>query len=742
MIVLLDAASRLERQLLTDWVDRNRPAESNVTVLNVLPSRRRLPGQRTDPALSVRLHHDQESYLFPLRVLWLAPERGGARTAQWIDLLKLGDPRDPDALRQRYILNRHPDRIRIISGSGASVGEIRQAHQGSVEVLALEDFATRQAHRVLDKAERELRGNRYKVPRFIHDDILANADFRDGVLRIAGETGIPAELAFARARHYLREMAAGHSPFLIDLIAVAIHWLYTRGYNEILYDRDQIHGIALLGQEHPVAFLPSHRSQLDHLALQYVIWENDLPPNHTAAGINMNFFPIGPLIRRTGAFFIRRSFRDNPLYKHVLRSYLDYLIEKRFPLEWYMEGGRSRSGKLLSPRFGMLSWAVDSMLRGKADDLYLIPTSIAYDQIQDVAAYATESQGGTKEKESFAWLFSTVRSFRRRYGNIHIRFAEPISVRKELSNKTTTEEDIELQKLAFEVMYRISKVTPVTPTSVVAIALLSARGKTSTASELAAIASDIDRFVEERNLPLTEPLPLEDPAATRHVLNQLVSHGSVSVNHGLYSLNGHQALQAAYYRNMVIHYFVPGAFAEIALLVGGGTPAGVWDAVWRLRDLLKFEFFFSERDTFQTEIEDELADIDEDWRLKLNQVESMLQTHKPLKAHWAILPFLEAYQIVADELSENGYDDDEKSFVKACLDRGKKARSEGTLLSPEAVSKPLFASALNLARNLDLTASGPERDAFANEINELRLAAEQIGILSSMRKGAPTSRHP
>lgn len=733
VLVLLDAPTRLERQILNDWVDRNRPPETRVTTLKILPSRRRLPGYRTDPALTLRLERDQDTYMFPLRVAWLAPERGGERTAQWIDILKLGDPRDPNPLHQQLILARHPDRIRIIQGSGASASEIRQAHRDSVEVLSLEDFATRKAHRVLDRAERELRGNRYKVPRFLHVDILAGAEFRDGVLRIASETGMPAELAFAKARYYLREMAAGHSTFLIDLIAVAIHWLYTRGYNEILYDHERIQEIARLGQEHPIAFLPSHRSQLDRLSLQYVLWQNDLPPNHTAAGINLNFFPVGPLIRRTGAFFIRRSFRDNPLYKHVLKSYLDYLVEKRFPLEWYMEGGRSRTGKLLPPKLGMLSWVVDSVRRGKSEDLYLIPTSIAYDQVQDLAALVAESQGAVKEKESFAWLFSSVRSLRRRYGNIHIRFAEPISIAKEVPSAVRTEEDIEIQKLAFEVMYRISRVTPVTPTSVVSIALLAGRGSASTAAELTKTAADIDQFVEERQLPLTEPLPLEDPAATQHVLDRLVAHGSVSLKEDGYSLSGHQALHAAYYRNSIVHYFVPGAIAEMALLVGGGTPEGVWDAVWRIRDLLKFEFFFSERETFRVEIELELDDIDHDWRRQLDQVESMLAAHTPLKAHWAVLPFLEAYQIVADELSEGGPRDDEKEFIKACLDRGKRARSEGQVISPEAVSKPLFVSALTLAGNLDLIGSPPGRDAFATEIAELRHAAEKVAELANVQ---------
>ncbi len=113
-----------------------------------------------------------------------------------------------------------------------------------------------------------------------------------------------------------------------------------------------------------MVFLPSHKSNLDHLVLQYALHENGHPPNHTAGGINMNFFPVGPLVRRSGVFFIRRSFKDNPVYKFVLRQYIDYLIEKRFSLEWYIEGGRSRSGKLLPPSSGC--WRTSSTPTGAA----------------------------------------------------------------------------------------------------------------------------------------------------------------------------------------------------------------------------------------------------------------------------------------------------------------------------------------------------------------------------------------
>ena len=735
---LADAPTKLERKIIRGWIERHRPPGAAADLLFLAPSRRRRPGLRTDPAVAARLQRGDNPWVQPLRIIWRAAERDGRRSASWIDVLKLGDPRDPDPVRESVILWRDPTRVVLIAGAGASATTLTASHGASVEAMSLTDFVTRRAHLALERAERNLRGNRYKVPKFVKEEILTRAEFRDGVLQVAAEAGMPPELAFAKARFYLGEIAAFHSPFLIDLIANAIHWVYRQGYGAILYDPAAVADIARLGEEHPVVFLPSHRSNMDKLSLQYLLWENDLPPNHTAAGINMNFFPVGPLIRRTGSFFIRRTFKDNELYKYVLRSYLDYLVERRFPLEWYMEGGRSRSGKLLPPKYGMLGWVVESVQRGKSEDLYVIPTSIAYDQIQDVADYASEAQGGEKKKESFGWALSAVRSLRRRYGNIHIRFAEPLSVRKEIPVDDGEDASIELRKLAFEIMYRISRVTPITPTAVVSSVLLSTRGDPIDASGVARRAAEIDEFIEASGFPCTERLYLERPDEVNRVLNQLAEHGSVTIVHAdgvpYYRLEGSQALQAAYYRNTTVHFFVPGAIAELALAGGPTSVEQLWDEVAAIRDLLKFEFFFPEREEFRTLIADELAAMDPDWTASLAEDPLGLASRAPvLRAHWAVLPFLEAYQVVADRLLETPDELEEKKFLTSCLELAKRYRLEGLVRSDEAVSMVLFKSAFQLARNRGLDTNQEARGAWAAEITGLRERAEQIAALAVQR---------
>ena len=257
---------------------------------------------------------------------------------------------------------------------------------------------------------------------FPRESLIETRSFARGVAQLAKESRSSYGHMALRIRRYVREIAATHSPYVIDLVAGGFRWIVNKAYVDLRYDRDELDALYQMSQHYPLVFLPSHKSNFDHLVLLYVLYENGLPPNHTAGGINMNFFPVGPFLRRSGVFFIRRAFRENAAYKFVLRSYIDYLLEKRFPLEWFIEGTRSRSGKLNPPRLGLLAYVVESYQRGASDDVIFMPVSIAYDQIQDVRSYAVEQAGGTKQRESLGWMFKTLRSLRRRYGSAHIRF--------------------------------------------------------------------------------------------------------------------------------------------------------------------------------------------------------------------------------------------------------------------------------------------------------------------------------
>ena len=774
VVFLLDASSALEERLLREWIERNRPEGLDARgydVVRIPPTRRRPRRPKLEPTFETCVAAPDDPLFAPLRVAWQPGEIGGVRAARLRDLVTFGDPRDPNLLRERWILRRNPDRCPVVAGEPAPLSELRERWQRAAgtdvaQTTGLAEFIARQAALALERAERRLRGARYKVPRFVHEDILGRAAFRAGLARLARELGKPEAALAKEAARDLREIAATHSPYVIDLVAHGIRLMYTQGYGEALhYDPAQVDQVAALSQRHPVVFLPSHKSNLDHLVLQYMLHENGLPPNHTAGGINMNFFPVGPLVRRSGVFFIRRTFKDDAVYKLVLHHYLDYLVEKRFPLEWYIEGGRSRSGKLLPPRFGLLAYVVDAYRAGKSEDVFLIPVSIAYDQIQDVGDYVAEQRGAAKHKESFSWFVRVVRQLRRRYGDIHIRFGEPLSLAKTIGppdprptreggNVDGEDTSLAVQKLAFEVSVRINRATPITPTSLVTLALLGSSDRALSVDDTVYALKNLLAYVQKRALPTTGELDLETAGGVQRALDVLVESGVVACfaegPEAVYAIGPDQHLTAAYYRNTVIHFFVNGAIAELALLRAAedGVEDRVtefWEEAMRLRDLLKFEFFFAEKEIFRGELRQELALHAGEWESRLTggagAILGLVASIHPFSAHRVLRPFLEAYRVVSDALERRDAAAvaDTNAFVTECLARGKQYRLQRRIRSTESVSRALFETALRVARNRGLLEAGApdlaaRRGAFAREVREAIRRVDGIGGLAASRR--------
>jgi glycerol-3-phosphate O-acyltransferase len=700
-------------------------------------------------------------------VIWRAREQGGdgEREVRLSDLLRLGDPRDPGRLREHWIVRMRSERCWIVAGEPAPASELRERWRAAcgadaAQTLGFADFVVRQAQLALERAERQVRGARYKVPRFVHEDILSRPAFRGGLAMLANKLRRPERGVQRDAARYLREIAATHSPFVIDLVVQIWRAMYTRAYGRLRYEPDAFDRMRTLAQRHPVVFLPSHKSNFDHAVLQYSLHEHGLPPNHTAGGINMNFFPIGPLVRRSGVFFIRRTFKDNEVYKFVLRHYVDYLVEKRFPLEWYIEGGRSRSGKLLPPRFGMLAYVVDAYRRGKSDDVLLLPVSIAYDQISDVGDYAAEQRGAAKERESFGWFLRLLRRLGQQYGDVHLRFAEPISLQKALgpqevgADPNPDEVSLALQKLAFEVCFRINQATPITPVSLVTLALLGRGDRAQSLEEMGKSLRNLVAYVQRRRLPVSDELAPDDPESVRRTLDGLVASGVLQrYEEGpepVWMIAPDQHLAAAYYRNTVAHFFVNGAIAELALL--RASEDGVaerrrefWEEASRLRDLLKFEFFFAERELWRGELRQELALHDPQWEDRFEAggaaIQELLPGLRPFHSHRILRPFLEAYQVVGDALERRDPSAllDEPAFQKDCLALGQQYVLQHRVRSAESVSQVLFGNALRLARNRGLLEPGGDelreaRRGFAAEIRQVLRRVDAIEALVRARR--------
>jgi len=768
-VFLVETRTLTERQFIERWVAQARPAATDSAQVNLIT----LPRGDDIKTLAAQLPAfiaDEACVLAPVRVAWLPREHEGERIARLSDLLLWRDPRKPRERMQQRILQTEPERCRIVAAQSATIASLnaRARVAGDADLSDPEGFAgfvQRQARLALERAEYRLIGRRYKMPKLVREQIAASKRFRDGVGELATRLNRSEGSVHQEALGYLQELRTAHSPFAIDLMMQLARGLFSRGYGaQIDYDQTQIERTREALERAPGIILPSHKSNLDSAVTSVAFADNRLAVPTTFGGINLAFWPMGSIARKAGRVFIRRDTKSNPVYKFVLREYLGYLAEKRFSLEWYIEGGRSRTGKLLPPKLGLLTYLVSAYREGRVEDLVLMPISIAYDQLHEVSEFAAEAKGGSKKAENLAWFVRFFRAQREPFGRIYFRIAEPVSLREMLGppdggRSEGEEESLPVQKVAFEVSTRINEVTPITGTSLAALVLLSHRGRALTLEE---IHRELDEYLSlamARRLPIAPSARLGDPEAVRRILEALARHNVVAVHRGglkaVDSIGPDQYLAAAFYRNTIVHFFVNDAIIELALLKAVREPtereAVFHDEALRLRDLLKFEFFFKEKGEFSASITRELALQAAGWRKSLatgeEPVRALIRTLRPITSPGVLRSFFEAYVVVADTLEacDPGAAFDEKKFLAACGDVARQYMLQRRIQSAESVSKHLFQTGLQLAKNHKLLEPSDDvrdrRTAFAAGLRDVLGRIDAIELQAWMRR-RPSDRSP
>ena len=261
------------------------------------------------------------------------------------------------------------------------------------------------------------------------NSLLADADVQQAIEDSARRDKVSVAAARSRARDYANEIAADYSNIAIGFMLRVLTWLWNRIYDGV----DVRHLARLRATTHDrreVIYLPSHRSHMDYLLVSYILYQEGLALPQIAAGVNLNFWPVGALLRRCGAFYLRRSFKGDRLYTAVFRAYVDVLIQRGQPMKFYPEGGRSRTGRLLSPKTGMLSMAVTSALGGKGAPAAIVPVYIGYDRVMEVNKYFDELRGTRAKKgESMGDLVrGSTKVLKRKYGRVFVSFGEPIDL--------------------------------------------------------------------------------------------------------------------------------------------------------------------------------------------------------------------------------------------------------------------------------------------------------------------------
>lgn len=548
----------------------------------------------------------------------------------------------------------------------------------------------------------------------ISDEVLNRPRVQKALTQLAADENESYEAIRRRAKSHLKEMAATPTPAGIDMVAALGRFMYTRGFDKnIDLLPDDIERVRTLLSERPVAFLFTHKSHIDGFLLVTLFHDYDLPPLHTFSGINMGFLGLGSLLRNAGAIMIRRSFKNDDVYRLVFKNYIDYLGEKRFPLLWALEGTRSRTGKLMPPRYGLMNYVVDAYMRDDAADLMLLPISIVYDQVPEVGDYDAIQAGGSKKPESASWFMQYLSGLNMPHGKLHIRFGNGIQLSDYIDSSSGAPkiERRDVQKMAFDIAVDANNVTPVTVNSLIAYIMLAHGHRAITFEELEAETDALRDLISLFKFPVTDDVARLDRKALQTSLGQLAATGVISIAEDgievVYMIPHDKGRKAAYYRNGLIHFFITSAIGEVALLAvtetGVEALAQFHAEALRIRDLLKYEFFFEGSDAFIYLLESEFDLRMPQWRDALAEgkeaIQQLLVSMPVLLGHGTLRPFLEGYWVFSRALVMTSSDEvvDPKQLIDKALALGKQRVLQQRIHCEESISRSYFENVVKIA---------------------------------------------
>jgi len=699
---------------------------------------------------------DRPVFLVPALLVW---SRRPQKLRPTLDEILFGSPEAPNRLANGISFLKNRKRAFLRLGKESDLLALgRERPEDSDAVLGRKARGALHLH--LAREFRAAVGPPIKSAARVREQVLRDRALRRALEREAAESGRPPAQVTAEARRDLDEIASRFSPALIELVRPLFSWFFRRTFESVEVDEAGLERVKRLAAEAPLVLCPSHKSHIDYLCLSWLFYENGLTPPHVAAGINLAFWPFGAIARMAGAFFIRRTVKGDRVYTAVLRSYVKQLLRDRFPQEFYLEGGRSRTGKMLFPKTGIFSMEVDAWLEGAAEDVLFVPVAIDYELLMEARSYARELAGGDKRKEDLRGLWKARKVLSRKFGRLHVQFGEAVSLRALAAQRlgagaralapdevmppphapaaagaAAGKRDL-VQALANRVAFGISEVITITPVGLVAASLLSHARRGLDAAELARrvellrylAAGDGARFA--RGLEGTPSDPRQaGPIA--QALARLGQEGLVKAEEAagevIYQVPEDRRALLDFHRNAVLHRYVALSLAAAALRAGGGRAslAEIRERTLFQSRLFKLEFMYRVDASFDAILDEQLhlllrlgAAVREGEGLVAGPRRDTLDFLADLTR-----PYLEAYRVAADSLGSAAEGSDRKALVKLALERGRAAYLAGRLAHREALSKATLENAVEWLVQQKALAEEGGRLSLAPAWREGRLAA-------------------
>ncbi|HEY4107092.1 MAG TPA: 1-acyl-sn-glycerol-3-phosphate acyltransferase [Polyangiaceae bacterium] len=655
--------------------------------------------------------------------------------------------------------------VELKLGEPIDLSEFLKDNPGSPDPV----LVRRLTYAVLGRLERERRsvtGPAEKPPERVREEILRSPKMRAVIEDLADERTDKYMLR-QRAKEMLRELQATPDRTTIKALEVIFDRVFTRIYAGIEFEKSDIERLRSAAKDGVLVLLPSHKSHIDYLILSYIFNQHNLPLPVIAAGDNLNFFPMGAVFRRGGAFFIRRSFRGDRLYAAVVDAYVRRLLRSGYPVELFLEGGRSRTGKLLAPKFGLLNMIADAALAIPDKECFFVPISIGYERVIEAQGYERELRGAEKTKEDAAGLLKSSELLRHRYGTINMQVGTVLTF-EEIRREIAIPPDATLSpakrrslvtRLGNRVMDEINRVTAITPGALTALTLLSHEQRGIGHAELVDFCAKLLSVAEGMGARTSQTLRAPGgklrAEAVREACQMFVDAEILEVQYvddpgasnkktgpgATYSVLRNKRLALDTSKNIIVHFFVERALVAMALLTAPGEASFAWvsERVQALSKLFKFEFRFRADAPFETIFASTVSAMVDAGEL-LHERDALTDgaghdgwNGRTWLRHYAgiLQNFIEGYYIAARalELLEKS-PIAEKELTKKALALGHRLFLEGAIERSEAVSKPILQNAFQAFidhgyltvrdTKLDLADGMASRDAFTRVAEDIR----------------------
>ena len=520
------------------------------------------------------------------------------------------------------------------------------------------------------------------------------------------------------AQDYFWEISADSNIVYINAMLRLVSWLSEHLFEGIAFDTEGFEKVREAGQKGCLVFVPCHKSHLDYLILNNLMYQHHMQPPRIAAGKNLSFWPLGPVFRGSGAFFIRRRFLGGKLYAEVLYTYIKTLVKAGYNIEFFIEGGRSRTGKLVLPKLGLLSMLLRTYDEQATPDLLFVPTFIGYDQVLEEKAYLSELEGRSKKAESVGQLVKARKFLKKRYGRAYIQFSEPLSMKEYLAlvpaSQSHQARDYS-QEIAYRIIQAINQISVVTPFALVCAALLTYPRKGVYRRELLQIIQVLYDYLQAHGVPQADSLEnlnqaVEDTLTlcdSRKLITPIEREEGLTDELGLggYSIDETKRPLLEYYKNNILHFFQPASMVSLAILARQGFEfdrGQILEDFSFLKDFFKNEFIFSDQEP-EGQVE-EILNYFNSRGVVINldpQAASYTLSASGLKelSYFANLlyNYLESYWIVFRSMKYlQKKPRSEKEFLKRTQSIGQKLYKLGEVERAEALSEATFQNALKL----------------------------------------------